>query len=232
VLARTWRMRAWPSDATVAHLIFVDHQTPPTRSDLADAIAHAERKGARAIRTSAMFPDAARVVLAEGFTTIDRLALLHRSLASDDAERGDVTRADHRIGPVRSWHLAACARIDRAAFGLMWGNSPASLRDIRRATPVHHARLARTSRAVGGFAISGAAADTGYLQRLAVAPEYRRLGLARRLTIDSLDWMRRNSLRRAMVNTGIDNDAALSLYRSLGFSALPDELTIAELQLG
>lgn len=224
-------MRAWPSDATVAHLIFVDHQTPPSRTDLAEAIAHAGRKGARAIRTSAMFPDATRVVLAEGFTPIDRLALLHRSLHDDPTEHHPVTRADHRVAPLRSWHLAACAKVDRDAFGLMWGNSPASLRDIRNATPLHHARLIRTSRAVGGFAISGAAADTGYLQRLAVAPEYRRLGLARRLTIDSLDWMRGRGLRQAMVNTGIDNDAALSLYRSLGFEALPDELTIAELQL-
>ena len=32
--ARIWRMRQWPNDPTVAHLIFVDHQTVPS----ADAI--------------------------------------------------------------------------------------------------------------------------------------------------------------------------------------------------
>ena len=67
-------MRAWPGDDTVAHLIFVDHQTLPVADDLAAAIDHARRKGARAIRTSAMFPDAAGVVLASGFEPIDRLA--------------------------------------------------------------------------------------------------------------------------------------------------------------
>lgn len=231
-------MRAWPSDATVAHLIFVDHRQPPSRNDLDDAIAHALRKGARAIRTSAMFPDATRVVLAEGFQPIDRLALLQRSLVDDadtgapDAGSTDTGRRDVRIGPLRPWHLPACAEIDRAAFGLMWGNSPASLRDIRRATPAHHARLIRTGNAIGGFAISGAAGDTGYLQRLAVAPEHRRIGLARRLTTDSLDWMRARGLGQAMVNTGVENEAGLALYRSLGFAALPGELTIAELRLG
>ena len=180
-----------------------------------------------------MFPDATRVALAEGFTPIDRLALLHRpvseaSAASDAAASG----TDGRVQQLRAWHLSTCASIDRAAFGLLWGNSPASLRDIQRATPSYHARVARSGRSIGGFAISGAAGDTGYLQRLAVSPTHRRRGLARLLTLDSLDWMRRRGLGQAMVNTGVDNEPALALYRSLDFTALTEELTIAELRLG
>ena len=39
---------------------------------------------------------------------------------------------------------------------------------------------------MGGFAITGRAGVTGYLQRLAVDPAHRRRGLARRLVDDAL----------------------------------------------
>ncbi len=231
-------MRAWPGDDSVAHLIFVDHHHTPTPSDLTAAVDHAGRKGARAIRTSALFPDAAAVVLAAGFTPIDRLALLrteldtwfrrHRDEAPDPAAGPD--RATHRLTPMRAWHLTPCSRIDREAFGLMWGNTPASLRDIRRATPWHRARLARHHRSIVGFAISGAAADTGYIQRLAVVPERRRRGAAVDLVTDALIWMHARGLSEALVNTGVDNVPALTLYDSLGFQRLEQELVIAELR--
>ena len=89
-------MRAWPSDATVAHLIFLDHQHPPTTDQVADAIDHARRKGARAVRTSAMFPDAARIVLGGGFEPIDRLALLHRDL-TDTGHTDEVTVQQRQV---------------------------------------------------------------------------------------------------------------------------------------
>jgi ribosomal protein S18 acetylase RimI-like enzyme len=230
-------MRAWPGDDTVAHLIFVDHHQTPTSNDVAAAVEHAARKGARAIRTSAMFPDAARIVLAEGFVVIDRLALLHIELdpfaatPAPSEKSGRSERHPHRLRPMRPWHLTPCSKIDRESFGLMWGNTPASLRDIRNATPFHRSRIVRFEGHLAGFAISGAAADTGYVQRLAIAPDHRRGGLARMLLEDSLAWMRRRSATRALVNTGVDNDAALSLYDSIGFNRLDQELTIAELKV-
>lgn len=179
-------MRAWPSDASVAHLIFVDHQTAPTAADIAAALEHAARKGARAVRTSAMFPDVAEIVLGRGFAPIDRLALLTRPVDPQP----DAPARTVRLRPMLPWHLSRCARIDRDSFGLMWGNSPASLRDIRSATPAHRSRIAREGRQITGFAISGAAADTGYLQRLAVAPDHRRAGVAEGLVVDSLSTLR------------------------------------------
>ncbi|TDT18621.1 acetyltransferase (GNAT) family protein [Ilumatobacter fluminis] len=220
-------MRAWPSDASVAHLIFTDHQHLPSRDELDDAIAHAIRKGARAIRTSAMFPGAADVVLADGFDVIDRLALLAFDLDTELPElRGEV-----QLGRLRPWHLTPCSQIDRESFGLLWGNSATSLRDIRHATPSSSSRVARSNDGIIGFAISGAAGDHGYLQRLAVRPDARRRGAGHDLVVDALRWMQRRSADQALVNTGVTNDAALSLYRSLGFVDLTDELVIAERRL-
>ena len=224
-VARTWRMRQWPNDPTVAHLIFTDHQRTPTTDDLVDAVDHARARGARAVRTSALFPDAAEVTRAAGFTSIDRLALLRLDL--DDVDL-DVTETRHDIRPLQVWHHRLAAEIDRRAFGPMWGNDAASLRDIRRATPIHRARLVRDRGSVVGFAISGAAVDNGYLQRIAVDPDAHRRGVARDLVVDALRWMRADRREQCLVNTGVDNQAALALYDGFGFVRLADELTIAE----
>ena len=220
-------MRQWPNDPTVGHLIFLDHSRTPTVDDVTDAVAHAERRGARAVRTSALFPSAAEVVLAHGFEPIDRLALLSRPISERSTPPpGRATR------PILPWHLPGVAEIDRDAFGPLWGNDTSSLREIRRATPRHHARLIRDGRAIAGFAISGAAGDHGYLQRLAVSTTHRRSGFARDLVVDALRWMCDSGLTSVLVNTGVDNTAALALYDRLGFRRLNDDLVIAEMHIG
>ena len=199
-------MRQWPNDPTIAHLIFVDHAATPTAEDVERAIVHARSRGARAVRTSALFPQAAEVVVELGFEPIDRLALLSRPISTRSTPPpGRPTR------PMLPWHHAAAAHVDRDAFGPLWGNDAASLRDIRRATPHHRARIVRDGRAVIAFAISGAAGDHGYLQRLAVATAHRRAGHARHLVSDALRWMGTAGLTSVLVNTGVDNEAALAL---------------------
>lgn len=219
-------MREWPNDPTVAHLIFVDHADVPTDDDVVRAIEYASDRGARAIRTSALFPQSADVVLAHGFRSIDRLALLTRPISERRA-----SRATRPTRPMLPWHHAAVAEVDRDAFGPLWGNDTASLRDIRRATPHHRARIVRDGRTIAGFAISGAAGDNGYLQRLAVASTHRRSGYARDLVADALRWMQANGTTSVLVNTGVGNTAALALYEAFGFHRLPHELTIAELRI-
>ena len=220
-------MRQWPNDPTVAHLVFVDHHEVPSSADIDAAIAHASGRGARCIRTSALFPRATEPVLDAGFTPIDRLALLERNLADTDAlpEMSNPTRA------MSVWQHRAVAQVDQVAFGPLWGNDAISIREIRRATPDHRARVVRRDAGIVGFAISGAAGQHGYLQRLAVDPAYRREGIAATLVADALNWMHGSGLRSVLVNTARTNGPALTLYSSLGFELLDDELVIAELQL-
>ncbi len=59
-------------------------------------------------------------------------------------------------------------------------------------------------------------------------PEARRNGAARLLVDDALAWLVRRGAQRAMVNTGVDNLAALELYRRAGFDRLRDELVVVE----
>ncbi len=228
-MTQWWRMRQWPNDPTVAHLIFVDHQHVPTADTIGAAVEHARRKGARSIRTSALFPASAEAVVGAGFRTIDQLALLGLDL--DDRLIAELGSPGHRIRTLHPWMHSRAAAVDQAAFGLMWGNDAAGLRDVRRATPAHHARMVTVERRIAGFALSGAAADSGYLQRVAVSPERRRRGIAHDLVVDALRWMHAQGRGRCLVNTGVDNEAALALYRRLGFERLTDVLTIAERQL-
>lgn len=221
-------MRQWPNDPTVAHLIFVDHQRVPTADDVDAAVAHASGRGARAIRTSALFPDAAEVLMRSGFTPLDRLALLRTDL---DETIGSLPRPTFRLRPLHTWSLRAAAAVDQASFGPLWGNDAASLRDTRKATPHHRARALRIDRELAGFALSGAAAGNGYVQRVAVAPAFRRRGAGLALVTDALRWMHAAGRTAALVNTGTDNEAALALYHGLGFRTLSDTLTIAERRL-
>ena len=54
----------------------------------------------------------------------------------------------------------------------------------------------------------------------------RRRGFARTLIADALWWLRRRAVDRALVNTQLDNTAALSLYESCGFRRLPVGLCV------
>jgi ribosomal protein S18 acetylase RimI-like enzyme len=64
------------------------------------------------------------------------------------------------------------------------------------------------------------------VQRLAVHPDAQRHGIGRALLLDGLHWMRRRGVRRAVVNTQLGNDAALNLYRTIGFHHEPSKLSV------
>lgn len=183
-----------------------------------------------------MFPEAAEVFRQAGFRTIDTLALLERRLDRRLDNEPEARLLVGRSGTqrLRVHHLPDAAALDRIAFGDPWGNDAASLTAISDATARHRARIITSSSHSGpprlsGFAITGQSGAVGYLQRLAVHPDARRQGVARALVVDSLRWMRRRGATSAMVNTALDNDAALALYKDAGFHARPDTLTILEL---
>jgi ribosomal protein S18 acetylase RimI-like enzyme len=77
-----------------------------------------------------------------------------------------------------------------------------------------------------GYAVTGRAGRRGFLQRLAVQPDHQRGGLGRALVLDGLRWLRRWRAERAVVNTQLENDAALALYENLGFRREPSGLSV------
>ena len=226
------RLDAWPYEPDVTHLVLLDHHMVPTHTDIEAWVTEARQapQPIRAVRTGALFPEAAAVFADLGFTTIDRLALLDIRLLTR-RNRGRPSRqriARTTTRRMRSSDLLAVAQLDRTAFGHPWGNDVRALRDIMTATPRHRARVVEGPEGLQAVAMSGQSGSYGYLQRLAVHPDARRHGHARRLVGDALHWMERRGASTALVNTGVDNAAALDLYRSLGFTRRAETLQILE----
>ena len=234
------RVRPAAFDPGIVHLVLADQGIVPDPDELASWVDTINaRDSIHAIRTGALFAEAADRFAGAGFAVIDTLMLFRADLGDPSVPGAKPVR--RATVPLWSRQHDTAARIDRAAFGAEWCNGPADLGEIRRATASHRARARRsdTSAARGifkrpplvAFAITGAAGGHGYLQRLAVLPEHQRHGHGRALTVDSLTWMRRRRLDHAVVNTGVDNEAARALYESLGFRALPDRLVVMQLEL-
>jgi peptide alpha-N-acetyltransferase len=57
----------------------------------------------------------------------------------------------------------------------------------------------------------------GYIAMLAVSPDYRRLGLGRKIIEISLERMRKDGADEIVLEAEITNTSALRLYQSFGF---------------
>lgn len=226
-------LRAWPLDESIGHLVMVDVSMVPTPEQVDEWLtnAYTAPTQVRAVRTGALYPVAAAVFAERGFTVIDRLVLLERALQQSRAGTRDRHAATVSLRRARRRDLEIIAAIDQSAFPAGWRNDMASLGAITDATPSARARLARVGRSDAravGFAITGKAGTTGYLQRIAVHPDAQRLGIGRRLVDDAVEWLMRRGASRALVNTGVDNLAALRMYERASFDPLDDQLVVLE----
>lgn len=206
----------------MAQIVVLDGTAVPTPEHFTTWRATLAEHGFTHLRTGALAPRQAGQAERAGLRCVQELVLL------DVNAPFSITAAAHRTGRLRSDQLDQIAAIDLAAFGSNWALDAQMLADIRNATPSHRARTVMADGEPVAFLVSGRAARTGYVQRLAVAPAAHRQGIATSLLLDSLRWMRRARVTRAFVNTHVDNEAALELYRRHGFVDLPERLRVYE----
>lgn len=222
------RAAPWRGQASVAHLTPLAPGALSTRF-LRHCLEVLSERGFVDIVTSALTPLEAEGFLEVGFEEQERLRLLAHNLRRVPS----TPRARLRRG--RSRDRADALAVDSAAFTSFWRLDPSGFDDAMTATPANRFRVAPgpggQSAGITGYAISGRAGRQGYLQRLAVSPEERRRGVGLALTIDALTWMRRWGVTRAVVNTQLDNDAALSLYERAGFRPEPSDLAVLRYRL-
>lgn len=226
------RVRPWWHDSSVAQLTFVDHGIVPSSTALRVWLGELQARGFTTVRTGAVTTDGADMLARQGFETLQRLHLLDLSLVGWRAPDGQ----RRRMRRLRARERDDAAMVDLAAFGEQWAVDVVGITETCMATPTHRARAAEVSGAhspvpLAGYAITGRAERTGYLQRLAVHPDCQGRGIGFSLTRDSVLWMQRHHLTRAVVNTHTDNIAALHLYQRLGFRILPNGLTVLQRRL-
>lgn len=223
----------------------MDHGVVPSSTILRVWLSEIRARGFVSVRTGAVTGVGADLLQRQGFTTLQTLHLLDLSLVGWHPPR-------LRKGlPLRSRRLwvrdrPAAATVDLAAFTSMWAIDLAGIDETCSATPSHRARAIQVSEihaagdtdngyedaahdtavSLAGYAITGRADHHGYLQRLAVHPDHQGHGVGLSLTLDSLLWMQRRRLTRAVVNTHTDNEVALGVYQRVGFRILPQGLSV------
>jgi len=237
----------------VAQLTFMDHGVVPSSTILRVWLSEIHARGFTSVRTGAVTGVGADVLQRQGFTTLQTLHLLDLSLIGWHPPR---LRKGLPLRSRRLWvrDRPAAAAVDLAAFTNLWAIDLAGIDETCSATPSHRARAIQASAiqasaieagatqdgqddeppgdtdtdtdGLAGYAITGRADHHGYLQRLAVHPAHQGHGVGLSLTLDSLMWMQRRRLTRAVVNTHTDNEVALGVYERVGFRVLPQGLSV------
>lgn len=216
------RAGAWEKGACVAYLLPLPQRPPLSVSFVRRATAELAARGFRRVVTNALAPGEQQGFLAAGFEVEERLDVLAHDLGHvPPAPPVGLRRARRRD---REPVLA----VDACAFPPFWRLDDARLEHTLAVTP--RARFRIADGGAGGhvvaYAVTGRSARQGFLQRVAVHPHHQRQGLGRALVVDALRWLRRWGARRAVVNTQVDNRAALALYEDLGFRREPSGLTV------
>ncbi len=124
----------------------------------------------------------------------------------------------------------ALMELDRLSFSPLWRSNEAGLRASRRATVRGAVLVTGAGDAPKGFAIVGCSGITSYLQRIAVTPAHRGRGWGSRLMRASICWAVRHGAASMLLNTPPANEGAARLYRSAGFTRLPDRLRVLRYQ--
>jgi len=213
------RIGPFRSNGDVARLTMgVD--APPSASVIERCLGEAQARSYKAVVTNALSAADSMPFVAAGFSVRERLHLLAHDLHQPPPIAGATRRARrHDHGPVLD--------LDATAFDAEWRLDDGGLAEVLRATPVTRFRVTpELASTISGYAVTGRSGRTGYLQRIAVHADARRRGHGRALVADALRWLSRRSVDRALVNTQLDNDAALALYESSGFRRLPVGLCV------
>ena len=209
--------RPWNSSRTDAHL----RLDRGSARFLSEAAGHVLDLGASAIISPPLMAGTSVVWKEAGFEPYTTLALLRRVLDGEEAVADTL-----RTVTDSEWRRVVA--IDAAAFGDTWKAELPALLEALTSAP-KSAILGvddRATSSLAGYAIVACSAETGYLQRIAVDPAFHRRGVARALTRAAHTWCKRRGARSVILNTKPDNDAALALYRSEGYTVLPERLEL------
>ena len=214
--------RVWPGDVTGGTALV----RPSARSDA--GLEGLRESGFVRARTGAISHREAQALMARGWRIAAHLHLLTHPLGQLPPEH---PREGPRLRRAGEPDVDVAVALDDEVFPEEWRLGRAGLIDALRATAQSRFRMARDAAGPVGFAICGRSGTDGYVQRLAVAAGHRREGLGRALTLDGLRWLKRWRATTASVNTFVGNEAALRLYRSLGFVEVQPGLMVLTIDL-
>lgn len=121
---------------------------------------------------------------------------------------------DFTIIPMQTRHIAALAELETRCFSDPW---PEAAFASELENPLSLWLVAESGGAVAGYIGSQIVPDEADMMNLAVAPEFRRQGLGRALTLALFDALRLRGVVGLTLEVRVSNEPALRLYRELGF---------------
>ncbi len=236
--ATTARARPWPQHPSRAALLIGGSHNPtvqlPDTPILQSWVDTLSRWGYDSVRTSPLAPVAVTALSAVGFNTSQKLTLLERpdirAVTVSQPLRSVRPRFPMSRMPTPSM-VEAILRIDCAAFGQEWMMDRETFREALHATRRARIFVSRVDGELSGFVIAGITDSYGFIQRLAVHPDFQRRGEASSLVQNALSWIHARGCRSTVVNTEVSNAAALSIYEDNGFVPLEYSLSVMERQL-
>ncbi|HET9059399.1 MAG TPA: N-acetyltransferase [Acidimicrobiales bacterium] len=227
------RVGPWRADGSVALVVPVSEGGAPSEQFVRRCLDLLKRQGYERVITGALSPREQPGFLAAGFDVYEQLHLL----VLDRDRPLPPTAPGPKLRRVFSRRVSGALELDAIAFDTFWRLDRAGLEEALKATPKRRFRVVlgevpgQGRRSVIGYAICGASGSRGFVQRLAVAPAARRQGIGRRLLLDGLHWLRAQGAGQIAVNTQHGNQAALCLYKNVGFREDPDGLTVLSARL-
>ena len=130
---------------------------------------------------------------------------------------------------IRQKDLQEILMIDHAAFDSFWQFDKTAFLNAKNATPYTRLRMIKKDKKIVAYAITGAGITDGFIQRLAVSPEFQNCGFGTYLLNDGLRWLQRKGVTNIWVNTQPTNTAAINLYLKAKFEICENDLAVLSL---
>ncbi|HOK43766.1 MAG TPA: ribosomal protein S18-alanine N-acetyltransferase [Thermoclostridium caenicola] len=118
------------------------------------------------------------------------------------------------IRDMRESDLDAMAAIEQASFSVPWTRN---MLEEELSNSRARYRVLEFQGAVVGYIGMWQILDEGHITNVAVLPEFRRRGFARRLMQDLVDYAKANGIRSLTLEVRVGNLPAIRLYESFGF---------------
>jgi ribosomal protein S18 acetylase RimI-like enzyme len=219
-LRRGWaraESRPWNEVVPMAHLRLVRGGGPSFITDCVDAVCGL---GANGVLSPPLPRSAQKTWIDARFEPHADLALFRRPL-------DNIPPPSHLVRIGDETDLEEALRIDAAAFEDFWQFDRRALLEAISATPRAVIQVVAGGEGrLAGFSVTGVGNTIAYLQRVAVDPEWQGRGIGRSLIRSAARWAKKEGAQALMLNTQTDNDGAMGLYESEGFTRLREPLAV------
>ncbi len=122
---------------------------------------------------------------------------------------------DVRVRRMEGRDLARVMEIEQQSYSMPWTES--TFRGLLRRTDADLYVAETRGAAIAGYAVAWAVLEQGELGNVAVAPEFRRRGVAHRLLDAVVDRSRERGVRELFLEVRVSNIHARQLYETYGF---------------